>query len=60
MIRIRTFDEKTEKEICNLYQEEGQTLVSISRIYHCRTEAIKAVLTKYNIQIKYIFYILSI
>lgn len=52
MIRIRTFDEKTEKEICNLYQEEGQTLVSISRIYHCRTEAIKAVLTKYNIQIK--------
>lgn len=52
MIKIRTFDEIIEKEICNLYQEEGQTLTFISRMYHCRIEAIKAVLIKNDIKIK--------
>lgn len=52
MNNIRTFKEEIEKDICKLYQEEGQTLTFISRIYHCRIEAIKNVLEKYEIPIK--------
>lgn len=49
---MRTFNLEEEKEICSLYQEEGYSLTLIRQKYHCRIEAIKAVLTKYNIKIK--------
>lgn len=52
MNNIRTFKEEIEKDICKLYQEEEQTLTFISRMYHCRIEAIKNVLEKYEIPIK--------
>lgn len=52
MIYIRTFNKEIEKEICKLYQEDGQTLTFLSQKYHCRTEAIKNVLNQYNIKIK--------
>lgn len=52
MNRIRTFSEKDEKEICKKYKEEGKTITEITKIYHCRGEAIKNVLLKYQIPIR--------
>lgn len=52
MNKIRTFSLETEKEICNFYEEKGETILFISKRYHCRAEAIRAVLKKYNIAIK--------
>lgn len=49
---MREFNQTDEENICNLYEQKGETLTFISQIYHCRTEAIKAVLTKYQIKIK--------
>lgn len=49
---MRQFDEQTEKEICFLYDKNGETLSFLSQKYHCRTDAIKAVLLKYNIKMK--------
>lgn len=52
VIKIRTFNEEIEKEICKLYQEDGQTLTFLRQKYHCRIEAIKNVLNKYNISVR--------
>lgn len=49
---IRTFEKEIENKICQQYQEEGQTITFLARYYHCRDEAIRAVLIKNNIQIK--------
>lgn len=49
---MRTFKPEEEKEICTLYQKEGYSLTLIRQKYHCRIEAIKAVLAKYNVKIK--------
>lgn len=49
---MREFKQEDEEKICNLYEQQGETLYFISQIYHCRTEAIKAVLNKYQIKIK--------
>ena len=52
MNTIRTFEKDVEDKICYQYQEEGQTLTFLARLYHCRDEAIRAVLLKNNIPIK--------
>ena len=49
---MRIFNKNDEKNICKMYSEEGKTLEFIRCFYHCRNEAIKTVLTKYNIPIK--------
>lgn len=52
MNTIRTFEKDVGDKICYQYQEEGQTLTFLARFYHCRDEAIRAVLLKNNIPIK--------
>lgn len=47
---MREFDLKDQKEICKLYVEESQSMDAISKIYHCRKEAIRNVLKINNIQ----------
>ena len=49
---MRQFDLNTEKIICEKYNQEGMTISFLAQNYHCRTEAIKNVLLKYNIPIK--------
>ena len=49
---MRRFDLNTEKIICEKYNQEGMTISFLAQNYHCRTEAIKNVLLKYNIPIK--------
>lgn len=47
---MREFDLKDQQEICRLYTEELQSMDAISKIYHCRKEAIRNVLKINNIQ----------
>lgn len=49
---MRQFNLDTEKEICEKYSQESMTITFLAQNYHCRTEAIKNVLIKYNIPIK--------
>lgn len=49
---MRSFKEEDEKQICNMYQNEGHTITFIRQYFHCRDEAIRAVLQKYDILIK--------
>lgn len=51
-LNMRQFDFNIEQEICKKYRQEGMTITFLARNYHCRNEAIKNVLVKYNIPIK--------
>lgn len=49
---MRDFNLKDQKEICRLYIEDFQSIDAISKIFHCRKEAIRNVLKINNIQIR--------
>ena len=49
---MRTFSIEEQKEICDMYINQGLTMDFIRRKFHCRSEAVRSILISNDIKIK--------